>query len=1653
MSQRLATQIRKQLQRLIDQYDEQLLQVPGYANLPAAARRDFEQHLLQLFADCLEANDDSRLVQSVHEQAEQVMARGFEPEWLQQAVTIPQAILTPLVETVDESHCVWRSLAHAQTAAWEFVARERRRIELILRENEARYQTIFDSTPVMFWLKDTQNRTLRINKAAAEFEGVKPSDVEGKSAYDLYPREQAEAFYQDDLEVIRSNQPKLGIVEQHTSVGTGKLMWVETGKTPVHNEQGEIIGVLAFGIDVTEREQAASLLRLSAERQQQTSRQLRAALEAASELIQVQDLDTLYRRSVELARERFDVERCGLYMLDESRNHLWGTYGTDDQRRTTDEREAQRAAEEFSSILTAAPEQLWIVRETQHVYVDDGVQHTVGAGWVVATVLRGATGPIGILFNDCAVSGRPIDEAQQEALAIYCSIIGSIIERKRLEERVQQSLALRDAQVQTSTEVAQEIASATNLDELFKRVVTLIKERFNYYHAQLFRYDHAQDVVVLITGYGETGQKMLAAGHQLRMGSGVVGTAAATGRSILASDVRQDADWRPNPYLPDTRGELAVPIKWRDQVLGILDVQSDRANILTDDDRLLLEGLCGQIAIALESTRLLEQLRRNEAQLSEALKIAKLAYWEYDVEKDLFLFNDQFYALFHTTAEQVGGYQISSAQYAGSFVYPDDLPIVGVEIERALNSTDRHYHRNLVHRIRYADGGIGYISVDINIDRDENGKILRYYGANQDITEEKLAELDLRKFKLGLDRSTAAIFITDTNGTITYINPAFEKVYGFTREEAIGRTPRIIKSGLIPQEQYQHFWAALLAGQTVAGEIINRAKDGRLVPVQGSNSAIEDEQGNILGFLALHNDITERKQAEEALRRSQAELSTALHIAKLGYWEYDVEKDLFLFNDQFYAIFHTTAEQAGGYQLSSAQYAQQFVHPDDLPIVGAEIEKALNSTDRHYNRQLEHRIRYADGGVGYISVNINIERDEQGRIVRYYGANQDITQQKLAEQEFARFKQGLEQASDAVFMTDVDGHIIYVNPAFEKIYGYSREEALGQTPRILKSGQLPQEFYQKFWQTLLNKQSMSGEKPNKTKDGRIIIIEDSNSPILDSSGTLLGFLSTHRDITDRKQAEQRMEETLRETERLYAAVSHESWRAYRQTGNLGEGYLFDRALIRSADNVWEPEIAQALEQQVLVTSQSEQRAVTVAPLSVRGEPIGALGVYDDPVQPLSQEDLQLIKAVSEQVALALESARLFDQTQMALADTRALFRFSDLVSRETGIKPIYDSAAQLLVEESGFMGAWIAQVDTQAQVLRGIAGAGPGMGPDRNFDVIPYQHMQTPATIAAREGVMIVVNDPVHDERLSDLPDQMKAVVGKAIAVPVVIDGEIESIIAATRPLDGLDIGERDQGLLQTAAAQIAIAIQRARLFEQTQRDAEREHSLNRIATALSRSSSVNELLPTALNVTLEVIGFECGLATLFDPETDALRIIAQRDLPEGLSKRLETGLGGTLCEYVFIQGQATFLEDMRQGAPLDVSGLVAQGLLSYVGIPLIYQDRVLGTLCMFSHTTQPLGEKMDVLLQSIGQQIGVGVTNARLFEQTQRDAEREHTINRVTSRIRNARSVDEVLAIAAQELRLATQASRSVVEILPVTGQSVRTGNNRVGEQVEDKL
>ncbi|MCL5772898.1 MAG: ATP-binding protein [Firmicutes bacterium] len=140
----------------------------------------------------------------------------------------------------------------------------------------------------------------------------------------------------------------------------------------------------------------------------------------------------------------------------------------------------------------------------------------------------------------------------------------------------------------------------------------------------------------------------------------------------------------------------------------------------------------------------------------------------------------------------------------------------------------------------------------------------------QELAEHKRTEETLVKLRKAVEASGEAIFMTDCEGILTYVNPEFTRLYGYDESEVVGRvTPRILKSGRMKPENYKMFWKAILNKEVLRGEIINKTKNGAFVIVDNSANPILDEQGNILGFLAIQRDITERKNFEHKLLQSQ----------------------------------------------------------------------------------------------------------------------------------------------------------------------------------------------------------------------------------------------------------------------------------------------------------------------------------------------------------------------------------------------------------------------------------------------------------------------------------------------------------------------------------------------------------------------------------------------------------------------------------------------------------------------------------------------------------------------------------------------------------------------------------------------------------------
>ena len=145
------------------------------------------------------------------------------------------------------------------------------------------------------------------------------------------------------------------------------------------------------------------------------------------------------------------------------------------------------------------------------------------------------------------------------------------------------------------------------------------------------------------------------------------------------------------------------------------------------------------------------------------------------------------------------------------------------------------------------------------------------------------AEEELVRLRKAIETSSEVIFLTDRDGIFTFVNPEFVRVYGYNPNELIGKaTPRVLKSGELKPEQYKLFWDSLLSKQVVKGELVNKTKDGRLLPVESSANSILDVDGNISGFLAVQRDITDRKKAEEALKQSEENFRNSIDNYPLG---------------------------------------------------------------------------------------------------------------------------------------------------------------------------------------------------------------------------------------------------------------------------------------------------------------------------------------------------------------------------------------------------------------------------------------------------------------------------------------------------------------------------------------------------------------------------------------------------------------------------------------------------------------------------------------------------------------------------------------------------------------------------------------------------
>ena len=307
---------------------------------------------------------------------------------------------------------------------------EIKRVQNVLAEERNLLRTLIDSVPDYIYIKDTNHHFLLSNIAHAQARGFNVSDeIIGKSDRDFFPAELAAEFYAEEEGVLQSGIPLINH-EQRSKALAGGFTWALSTKVPLKNLDGELVGLVGITRDISEQKALE-------DREHAHAKNLRAVVEATDELLTLKDTDTVFRRAVELAREQLHVERCAIFMLDESGQYLKGTFGTDEFGKTTDERMVTIPMSKNPELLMRYEDPWWVTQNGALSSWQDAHLKEIGKGWIATTIIRSGDEPIGFFSNDAAISGAPLDPVQQESLAIFCSLLGNVLQRKRTEENLQ----------------------------------------------------------------------------------------------------------------------------------------------------------------------------------------------------------------------------------------------------------------------------------------------------------------------------------------------------------------------------------------------------------------------------------------------------------------------------------------------------------------------------------------------------------------------------------------------------------------------------------------------------------------------------------------------------------------------------------------------------------------------------------------------------------------------------------------------------------------------------------------------------------------------------------------------------------------------------------------------------------------------------------------------------------------------------------------------------------------------------------------------------------------------------------------------------------------------------------------------------------------
>ncbi len=1008
-----------------------------------------------------------------------------------------------------------------------------------------------------------------------------------------------------------------------------------------------------------------------------------------------------------------------------------------------------------------------------------------------------------------------------------------------------------------------------------------------------------------------------------------------------------------------------------------------------------------------------EKLRTSEERFSQLANNIQEAFWMVDVER-----NEQIYL--SPAAETIWGRTVKElAKTTTTFVetvLPEDRDSVTSILakQRLGEKTEMEY------RIQQPDGSIHWVWDRAFPILDDSGRVKTLTGITADITERKQMEIALARseqvHRTLFENVPVGLYRTAADGRILDANPALVNMFGFQDQTSLMKVNAI------------DLYADPATDRTFVNEInksdsiINfetkfRRRDGTTFYAEDNIHVIRDEHGNPLFYEGSLIDITERKQAEMELHKSEERLKQAIHIAKLGIWDWDIAFDKVSWYGDMFQIYGITPQEFTGKGEDYINFTRPDYREEQRENIKRAFENGITETELLEGIDIKPDLKELcivrpDGSECFTVGDAIAIVDKNGIPVRMLGITQDITERKLAEEKLYLQNAALEAAANTIVITDKDGLIEWTNPSFTELTGYDVAEARGKNPRELsKSGKQDQAFYKNLWDTILSGRVWHGELVNRRKDGSHYFEEMTITPLRNQQGEISRFIAVKHDITERKQAE---------------AAAHESEARYRS--------LFEDSPV----SLWEEDFsAVKLQLDALRDEGIEDfRAYFASHPQTVLECIALVKIVDVNKATLNlfgaNAKADLLQNLSQ--IIDDDSAQLFQNELISIAQGKSHFEWEGVNQTLDGRKIIVrlnlsampgyeDSMSKVIismVDITAHMHAEKAVRESERSLRESQMIAGLG-----SYVIDISSEIWTSTDILNRifgidESYTRSVESwtaLIHPDWRQEMSDYFaNEVSGNHIR----FDKEYKIV----RKNDGAERWVHGLGELEFDSHNQPVKMrgtiqditERKQAEEALEQRARELQTLYETSMDVNSQASLDTLLSSIVERAASLLDTSSGGLYLMEPHGQSLKLVVGHNLPKefiGAELMLGEGLSGQVAQ----SGKPIMLEDYQTWP--DRAGIYKNIVFRRVlGVPLKVEDKVIGVLNVSDYERTGLFSEDQVRLVSLfADQAALAIDHARLYEQEYARRRELDTLYDSAMTISSNLSLEVVLKTVAEQM------------------------------------